>query len=57
MKITFTGYRQTATLATLAFVTTLAGCTMAPKHERPPIADCDGLSLRNVNRFWRAGCR
>ncbi|EDQ6122661.1 multidrug efflux transporter outer membrane subunit MdsC [Salmonella enterica subsp. enterica] len=35
MKITFTGYRQTATLATLAFVTTLAGCTMAPKHERP----------------------
>lgn len=29
MKITFTGYRQTATLATLA------GCTMAPKHERP----------------------
>ncbi|MGS9668620.1 multidrug transporter, partial [Salmonella enterica subsp. enterica serovar Infantis] len=23
------------TLATLAFVTTLAGCTMAPKHERP----------------------
>ncbi|EKT6461285.1 multidrug efflux transporter outer membrane subunit MdsC [Salmonella enterica] len=36
MKITFTGYRQTATLATLAFVTTLAGCTMAPKHERPP---------------------
>ncbi|SUI45708.1 cation transport protein [Salmonella enterica subsp. indica] len=35
MKIIFTGYRQTATLATLAFVTTLAGCTMAPKHERP----------------------
>lgn len=35
MKITFTGYRQTATLATLAFVTTLAGCTMTPKHERP----------------------
>ncbi len=32
MKITFTGYRQTATLATLAFVTTLAGCTMARQH-------------------------
>ncbi len=35
MKNTFTRYRQTATLAMLAFATTLAGCTMAPKHERP----------------------
>ncbi|PHP39832.1 multidrug transporter, partial [Salmonella enterica subsp. enterica serovar Dublin] len=34
MKITFIGYRQTATQATLGFVTTLAGCTMEPKHER-----------------------
>ncbi len=35
MKITFTGYRQAATLATLAFVTTLAGCTIAPNTKRP----------------------
>lgn len=37
MKIIFTRYRQATTLSTLAFVTMLAGCTMAPKHERPAL--------------------